>query len=141
MYFFKPFLRSEDKILVYVGPFGQFWLFVANKNTVLFWCTFTGQGEGERAKNCVFFKVRMGGRATIIVTMGGDSLEGQEYVHDDDCDADDDDEDDNEVDNNDDSGIAITIPMLGWDLDTAGSNQRLNKTSPAQHTFMVMMIM
>ena len=57
-----------------------------------------------------------------------------------DCD-DDDGQDDNEVDNNDDSGIAITIPMLGWDLDTAGSNQRLNKTSPAQHTIMVMMMM
>ena len=82
----------------------------------------------------------MGGRAKIKVTMGRDSLKDQEYVHDDDCD-DGDDQDDNEVDNNDDSGIAITIPMLGWDLDTAGSNQRLNKTSPAQHTIMVMMMM
>ena len=55
-------------------------------------------------------------RVTYI--SAGDSLDDQEYVHNDDCDADDD-EDDNEVDNNDDSGIAITIPMLGWDLDTA----------------------
>ena len=52
-----------------------------------------------------------------------------------------DDEDDDEEELVDDSGIAITIPMLGWDLDTADSNQRLNKTSPAQHTIMVMMMM
>ena len=69
------------------------------------------------------------------------NIEYSNDVQDDDCDAAHDDEDDNEVDNNDDSGIAITIPMLGWDLDTADSNQRLNKTSPAQHTIMVMMMM
>ena len=47
-------------------------------------------------------------------------------------DSDDDDDDEEEVE--DDSGIAITIPMLGWDLDMANSNQRLNKTSPAHHS-------
>ena len=76
-----------------------------------------------------------------IYMMGiSQNIEYNNDLHDENCD-DDDGKNDNEVDNNDDSGIAITIPMLGWDLDTAGSNQRLNKTSPAQHTIMVMMMM
>ena len=33
----------------------------------------------------------------------------------------------------DSGGIAITIPMLGRDLDIPNSIQRLNKTSPATH--------
>ena len=41
---------------------------------------------------------------------------------------------DDEEETTDDSAIAITIPKLGWDLDMANSNQRLNKTSPAHHS-------
>ena len=52
----------------------------------------------------------------------------------------DDDEEDDEEELEDDSGIAITIPMLGWDLDMANWNQQLNKTSPAQHTLIIIIM-
>ena len=51
-----------------------------------------------------------------------------------------DDEDDDEEELEDDSGIAITIPMLGWDLDMANWNQQLNKTSPAQRTLIIIIM-
>ena len=61
-----------------------------------------------------------------------DEDEDDEDEDEDEEDEEEEDEDEEDEEGGDSGGIAITIPMLGSDLDLAAaySNQRLNKTSP-----------